>query len=334
MINEMLKQIDEEIEESEFHVLESMLITYNKAYDLLTNSDESTIDSFNVIQEAAAEEDGKKDDNSKGIISKIISAIIKFFKGIGNAIASFTKNTKDTIVDRLRKFGKSSGGNADEAQEKADAVSDRVSEKHANKAKEDLTESDKGSSKDGKSDKKTGVDVKERKIKTKINFEGWIQFLDDVDEYFSADFIKSNIDIKPHKYSTKKPKCYYLFSHKFPATKVADYVEKITAKLKSVNTSLDACQEKLAKMQELIKSGNNLSVYKTTENAWKNDRKHVEQNIRNMSDDVSTAFYVIQNMTLYLADELKIYGVILDAVEPILSKEKTDNKVEEKKDNE
>lgn len=333
MINEMLKQIDEKIEESEFHVLESMLITYNKAYDLLTNSDESTIDSFNVIQEAAAEDD-KKDDNSKGIISKIISAIIKFFKGIGNAIASFTKNTKDAIVDRLRKFGKSSGGNADEAQEKADTISDRVSEKHANKAKEDLTESDKGSSKDSKSDKKTGVDVKERKIKTKINFDGWIQFLDEADEFFSSDFIKSNVNIKRHKYSTKKPKCYYWFSHKFPATKVADYVEKITAKLKSVNTSLDACQEKLVKMQEIIKSGNNLSVYKMTENAWKNDRKHIEQNIRDMADDVSTMFYIVQNMTLYLADELKIYGVILDAVEPILSKEKTDNKVEEKKDNE
>lgn len=322
--NELLLNIDEASNDSELCVLESMLIMYNKTYDMLTEIDETTP---SVFQEAATEV--KKKDN---VISKIMSSIMGFFKSISKAISSFFSKTKETIVEKLRKFSKSKG-DSDEAQKQADEISERMFSKHNKHLKEEYV--DKKEKPNEKEAKSTGVIVKERKIRTQIKFSNWISYLTELNKDLD-NFINNKFKITKTRLKDKTVFLYHLFPHRYPASDVADYVEKLMVLFKQTNIKLDKASEIIneaqktytASMKEINSSDKWSKDYKEFD---KNRNKAIEKGIRKMSENIFVAAAQVQNMTSYLASELNIYGIILDTIEPVLAKRKAASDAEEAK---
>lgn len=205
---EIFDSIDTVVIESNIDVYESLCASYDKAYDILEycSEDETDLSLFNIVQEAAIEEDDtdvdaeakkskkkkSKKDNEDSLIKKMIDAVISFFKMIGSAIASFFGKVKEGVTDKLRKLSKKSDSECNRVQEEIDngpagKKIDNAASKFEEKAemKEELTEGgsesssddDKGE-KDDKKENKTKIIVKEKKVKTHIRFDNWINFLE------------------------------------------------------------------------------------------------------------------------------------------------------------
>lgn len=331
MFNNILTDIDSATNESEAYVLEAMLITYNKAYDILSNTDDpdESVDNFPIIQEAVVQsgeapeevssEFGKK--KKDNVFVRILDTIIKFFKNIGRTISNFFKKTKDTVVEKLRKFSKKSTDNVpDDVQKKADKISEKRSQRHNEKIKDANVDKSKSSDNGSSKDKTTGIVIKERKIRTRIKFKIWIEYLTNLENQLDM-LIDNKIDIAKSKNKTHL--MFSLFSHKYNASEVADYVETLLKLFKSVNLKLDTATDKLSKVLNYYKSSTK-SVNKDSSVHWyfKNDkdRKKIERHIRNISDNITNAAVLVQNMTAYLADELDIYNIILDTIEPVIER--------------
>lgn len=343
MFDNIFNEIELASNESELCVLESMLMSYNKAYDILANTDnDDIIDSLSVIQEAAIQSDdtpsdtdaelGKKKDKKKkskeeakdNVFVSIVKAIIRFFKNIGHAIASFFKKAKDTITEKLRKFSKKDTKDTkEETQKKADKIAESRSKKLNEKINEKFVEKNTNKSKkDVGADvnNTTGIDIKEKKIRTKIKFQTWIDYLTQTEKSLTV-----LIDSKFTGETQKTCILYSFFPHKYSVSEVADYVDTIIKLLKSVNEKLAVAEHK---MDEILK------FYKTETKAINNssqvspllkndkDRKKIEKHIRNVSDSIANVTVCVANMTAYLADELGIYDIIIDTVLPGLSKAK------------
>lgn len=334
MFDTILNEIDAATNESELCVLESMLMSLNKAYDILSYTDnDDIIDSLSIIQEAAIQSDEtpadtnadlgkKKEDKKDNIFVSIVKAIIKFFKSIGSAIAGFFKKTKDTITGKLRKFSKKDTKNTkEETQKKADDISKKGDKRLRGKINEKFVEKNNSKSKkDVGADisNTTGIEIKEKKIRTKIKFQTWIDYLSSTEAMLNA--INNN---EIHTDSKKPVILYSFFPHKYNVSEVADYVDKIIVLLKSVNEKLAVAEHK---MEEV------LSFYKKETKAIDNskqvspllkhnkDRKKIEQHIRNVSDSIANVTVCVANMTGYLADELGIYNIILDTIMPAFDK--------------
>lgn len=195
---EIIDSIDEVVIESNIDVFESLCASYDKAYDILEYCSDDDVDfgMFSIFQEATIEKgdtesnaDIKKKDKKQGnILSKMLDAIIGFFKMIGSAIASFFGKAKEGISDKLRKLSKKSDKECSDVQDKIDNGPagdklDKAASSFEEKAetKEALTDSSDEEKSDGgekKPDNKTKIIVKEKKIKTHIKFDAWIKFLE------------------------------------------------------------------------------------------------------------------------------------------------------------
>lgn len=199
---EIFDSIDTVVIESNIDVYESLCASYDKAYDILEycSEDETDLSLFNIVQEAAIEEDDtdvdaeakkskkkkSKKDNEDSLIKKMIDAVISFFKMIGSAIASFFGKVKEGVTDKLRKLSKKSDSECDRVQEEIDngpagKKIDNAASKFEEKAemKEELTENgSEASSDDDNKAKKTKIVVKEKKVSTHIKFDAWINFLE------------------------------------------------------------------------------------------------------------------------------------------------------------
>jgi hypothetical protein len=324
-INEIFSNIDEAAADSEACVLESMLMSYLKTYDMLTNEEGPTI-----VQEAVeADAKSKKKDN---VFVKILDSIIAFFKKMAKAVSSFFSKAKETIVERLRKFSKPNNAPEEvvkEVQEKADKISDKKSESLDKFVKPEFVEDTKESkteSKEEKKSKKTGVVVKERKIKTRIKFQNWIRWMTGVNANLD-NLINSKIRVEKLKFKDKNISLYHVFSHKYPASDVADYIEEIVKLLKELNLKFDKASTKLDEIRKYY-SNTTKAINTSNDVSWvfKKDpeRVNMERSINDAAKTIGTAFVIVQNMTAELAEELGIYGIILDTVEPVLSKYKAE----------
>ena len=338
-INELLKDVDEVSSESESCVLESMLMSYVKTYDMLTNSDADS-----VFQEAVDADAKKKSDN---VLVKMIDTIIAFFKKIAKSIASFFSKTKEAVTKRLRKFAKSASNATEETienvQKKADEISKKASGSLKKLIKPDQVEEKKKEEKADKKDKSNsenttkpetiGVDVKERKIWTRINFKNWIKNLDKLTE--ECDNLLSNSIRTTKRNYVKEFFCdrlYHFVPHVYGALEVADYVDEIVDRLKKVNLKLDKVQTKMNEVKkqysEFVDKANPLPIALTRK---QQDRKDNEFIIKFMASFVSKIQVSVQDMTAYLARELDIYGIILDTVEPVMAERRAKAEAEEAK---
>ena len=199
LTKEILDTIDDVVLESSIEVFESMCTAYDKAYDVLEYcaDDNVDFDMFSIIQESTVEEDDvdtdadikkKKNKKQENILSKMVDAIIGFFKMIGSAIASFFGKVKEGVSEKFRKLSKKSDKECNEVQDAIDngPAGDKLDKAASNfeekaETKEELTDNsndDKPDNDDKKSDNKTKIIVKEKKIKTHIKFESWIKFLE------------------------------------------------------------------------------------------------------------------------------------------------------------
>lgn len=331
-INELLTNIDEATADSEACVLESMLMSYIKTYDMLTNEEGLTI----VQESVEADAKSKKKDN---VFVKILDSVIAFFKKMAKAVSSFFSKAKETIVERLRKFSKLNNAPEEvvkEVQEKADKISDKKSESLDKFMKpeyvEDAKES-KAESKEEKKSKKTGVDVKERKIRTRIKFQNWIRWMTGVNTGLD-NLINNKISVEKLKFKDKYVSLYHVFSHKYPASDVADYIEEIVKLLKELNLKFDKVGAKLDEIRKYY-SNTTKAIDASNDVSWvfkkDPDRARMERSINDIAKGIGTAFVLVQNMTAELAEELGIYGIILDTIEPVLSKYKAEAAAEEAK---
>lgn len=199
LTKEILDTIDDVVLESSIEVFESLCTAYDKAYDVLEYCADDNIDfnMFSIIQESKVEEDDvdtdadikkKKSKKQGNILTKMVDAIIGFFKMIGSAISSFFGKVKEGVSDKLRKLSKKSDKECNEVQdaidngpagEKLDKAASNFEEKA--ETKDELTDNssdDKPDNDNKKPDNKTKIIVKEKKIKTHIKFDAWIKFLE------------------------------------------------------------------------------------------------------------------------------------------------------------
>ena len=332
-INELLTNIDEATADSEACVLESMLMSYLKTYDMLTNEEGLTI----VQESVEADAKSKKKDN---VFVKILDSVIAFFKKMAKAVSSFFSKAKETIVERLRKFSKPNNAPEEvvkEVQEKADKISDKKSESLDKFVKPEFVEDTKESkaeSKEEKKSEKTGVDVKERKIRTRIKFQNWIRWLTSVVNTDLDNLINNKIRIEKLRYNDKYISLYHVFSHKYPASDVADYIEEIVKLLKELNLKFDKAGAKLDEIRKYYSNTTkDIDTSKNVSWVFKKDpkRARMENSINEAAKNIGTTFVIVQNMTAELAAELGVYGIILDTIEPVLSKYKAEAAAEEAK---
>lgn len=195
---EIIDSIDEVVIESNINVFESLCASYDKAYDILEYCSDDDVDfgMFSIIQESTIEKgdtesnaDIKKKDKKQGnILSKMLDAIIGFFKMIGSAIASFFGKAKEGISDKLRKLSKKSDKECSDVQDKIDnsPAGDKLNKAASSfeekaETKDELTDNsdeEKSDNSEEKSDNKTKIIVKEKKVKTHIKFDAWVRFLE------------------------------------------------------------------------------------------------------------------------------------------------------------
>lgn len=308
MINSnIITDIDNAIIESEMCVIESMINSYHKALMILEHSESS--DYYDIIQESSS---------GDNIIVKMFKAIIEFFKRIGKSISSFFNKSKETITTRLRKFDKDVDSNADytETQNKIDNISESKSESINNKIKDELVDEKQKTSESKTKDKKSGINIKERKIKTRIIFKNWIAYLKDLESLLD-DFINNDIETKKQKMAHR---CYSIFSHKYPASEVADYVDEIVKLLKTVNIKTDEAITKISKIQQAFNE--ELSKIKKIDKLSYNENKKYMVDVVGMASMIEACHVDIVSMASELASELDLYGIILDVIEPVLKKHK------------
>ena len=212
--NEIFTCVDEAINDSEMFVAESMISAYLKALTIMENANDSeSLMNYSIMQEAdssAANDaagESKSDNNTskadsetknaadevdakkKNIIKRLIEAIVKFFKAIANSIKNFfKKNDCDEVVKKLKDAEKLNipADQVDEIQEAVDKKSEEIDNKEEVKTvisniksklknkKKDNASSDKDESTNDT------IDVKNRKIRTRISFEGYIKFYENV----------------------------------------------------------------------------------------------------------------------------------------------------------
>lgn len=111
---EIIDSIDEVVIESNIDVFESLCASYDKAYDILEYCSDDDVDfgMFSIIQESTIEKgdtesnaDIKKKDKKQGnILSKMLDAIISFFKMIGSAIASSSGKQRKAFLINSENF--------------------------------------------------------------------------------------------------------------------------------------------------------------------------------------------------------------------------------------
>ena len=221
---EIFDEIDIVVTESQIEVFESMCNAYDKAYDILEycSADETDINMFSIVQEATVSDNDdesepdaevKKKKKQSNILSRILDAIVGFFKMIGSAIASLFKKVKEGVTDKLRKLSKKNDSECAAVQEiieetsaekKIDTVATNFEQKI--ELKEELTDNskskeDKEAERKGTSSNKTNIVVKEKKIKTHIKFDAWISFLEYANEWSqkvvdTVSSIASKADVK------------------------------------------------------------------------------------------------------------------------------------------
>lgn len=347
MKTEILNSIDDASITAELHVLESMAISLNKVILIEESANDDSLEIFSIIQESASSNTDEKKTNA---FTKVIDLIISFFKNIGKSIASFFKKANDSVTKKLRSFSKrkeksttnatdttdteSSSNDAEEdeseadntnestsethddlsdLQEKIDAISEKASEKLDKQIeKENVDNSLKATIDDGsKSDKSddnntkesTGINIKSKTIRSRIKFTEWIKYLKDTSEFLDElETIKPDKNIKKAKVGANKSKLYFSIAHKNKVDVVADYVDEIIKLMDSVNLKITKVSHKLDEYKKRYLD----PVF---------DTKKENKIIAPVLEKITVISTTVHAMTLYMAEELKLYNVLIDTIE-------------------
>lgn len=348
MKTEILNSIDDASITAELHVLESMAISLNKVILIEEFANDNNLEMFSIIQESASSNTNEKKSNA---FTKVIDLIISFFKNIGKSIASFFKKANDSVTKKLRSFSKrkeknnttntvdttdtgSSSNDAKEDESESDNTNESTSETHddlsdlqkkvdtiAKKAsekldkqieKEDVDNSLKATIEDEpKSDKSdndtakesTGINIKSKTIRSRIKFTEWIKYLKDTSDFLDElETINPDKNIKKAKVGVKKSKLYFSSPRKNKAVVVADYVDDIIKLMDSVNL-------------KITKVSHKLNEYKKRYLDPVFDTKKETKIIAPVLEKITVISTTVHAMTLYMAEELKLYNVLIDTIE-------------------
>lgn len=175
--------------DTELCVLESMCQSYDKALLIMENfEDVDNTDSF--FQEDSHSRSSDKNDKSEKLSISILKAIQRFFIMIGEAISKAFSKVKEDVLKRLGKVDKLEKKKADSAQEELDDIngyaykkSKVLKDKHAKYGDENVKEFMSNKKKNKNDLIHTSIDVRNKCIYTRINFENWKEFLSEANDY-------------------------------------------------------------------------------------------------------------------------------------------------------
>ena len=361
MLDNLIDEINISTNDSNISVLNALYDAYDKAYTIVENYEGSEIESFSIFQESDTSGIKKEGTKKRNILSAMIHAIANFFKMIGNAIKNlFTKKT-DNVVDRLKEVDDLDDETAEKVQVTIEDPSSPINKKckevgkkheefsNKNIDESDVEENDK-KDKDTAEDQSTVINVKSKKIYTRIIFDNWKRFLEQSDEYIDSvvgevqeyggmfDNAISNrptrqmkmrstrtLNVKRSKISFLHPKSiknkrYHLFKASPRRVAIKEIVDNVNA----MKDMFKQVSEKAFKAAESFNDICKVAQDAADPTFTKFDVKveTLNKDLRMIRDEFNLLYNIITRMIFYMSSELKMYGSLMDILEPVIKESK------------
>ena len=326
--------------ESYIGVMESYLQLIDK-YESINESDSTFFQESESMKERFRPVD--ENGNKEKLIWSILWAIPRFLKMIWDAIAKFFKKTKDTVIDKLKKLLKKDQKECDEIQDNIDNNTDGCKDDMAKLEQKNIEDQAlivddsmvEGTVK--KKDIKEGTTLfyRPKAIKTRILFDKWNDFFDDIERYFkeltsenSAPRLVTKFKSKPDgTIDVKNPNIIYRLTHHQSKIKFFRASPKDVL-LKDYVTDAEKATDKLNKLSDMAKDVS--ETFKEVEKVIKEDPEvtnGVFKTIARINNDILTIYKVLDTLLQYLNNELSLIGNYMVIVEQVkLTKQNKANK--------
>lgn len=362
MLDNLIDEINISTNDSNMSVLNAIYDAYDKAYTIVENYEGSEMESFSIFQESDTSEIKKGDTKKRNILSAMIHAIANFFKMIGNAIKNLFTKKSDNATDRLKKVDELDDETAEKVQVIIEDPSSSVNKKCKEIGKKHKDFSDKNiddsyveekgkKDKESDEDDSTVINVKSKKIWTRIIFDNWKRFLEQSDKYIDSvvgevqefggwfnnaisnrptrqmkwrstrvlNMPRSEISfLHPKSIKNKRYHLFKLYPHRVTIKEIVDNVNDMRDMFKQVAEKAVKAGDSFEHMCKITQEKNESPTY------TKYDRKveTLNKDLHMIRDEFNLLYEIITRMTSYMSAELKMYGSLMDILEPIIKESK------------
>ncbi len=370
MIQNLIDEISYSTDESNISVLNSLCDAYEKAYTIVENCDESDIGQFSVIQESATDVEGNEsNEGSKkpNLLIRILKAIAGFFKTIVNSIKKLFNKDTDKIITQLEEVADLDEATAEAVQQVLDDTESKeyekcqaVEEKHEEETEESIEADEVDSDKEDKDEKKSApIDVKVKKMRTRIIFENWKRFLEESETWLedvSSEIQKTNgkrdnvvtsrptrsvkmidrwrLDQKkvrsplfPIKMWKKRYRLFTHFRHKRPIPMITKEANELKQLFKNVTEKADKASKTLYATCDIIHEDYRGGKFKYEPTGFERVCDRIYKDIKVIRDETNAICSIATKLAMYMGKELKMYGSLLDVIQPIIRRQKEANRV-------
>lgn len=357
MLQNLIDEINVSTTDSNIAVLNALCDSYDKAYTIVESYDGSDIGAFNIFQESKTT-DVPTDKKKKNILVSILQAISGFFKTIVNSIKSFFSKNKDNTVKRLNKLTDIDEETASIVQEKLEDPSSSackkckdIEDKNEKFAKENIDESVvEKSDKKEKDESSVVINVKTKTMRTRIIFDNWKEFLNESNEYIDSvvgemqqfggkrdnaivnrptrslkgrtfRVLNESRNMRGSIFTPRKKKKYHLFKmfpHKMAINEIVDNVNEMHGMFKDVSDKAS----KAAKSFEDVCNVLDSEITNSDDFIFNKHFASLYDDVRLIRNEFGIIYQIVSKLTLYMSSELKMYGDLLDIVEPIIAEAK------------
>ena len=369
MIQNLIDEISCSTDESNISVLNSLCDAYEKAYTIVENCDESDIGQFSVIQESATDEEDSDSEGSKkpNILIRILKAIAAFFKTIVNSIKKLFNKDTDKVISQLEEVADLDEATAEAVQQVLDDPESKeheklqaVEEKHEEDTTESIEADEVDSDKEDKEEKGTApINVKVKKMRTRIIFENWKRFLEESETWLedvSSAIQKTNgkrdnvvtnrptrsvkmmdrwrLDQKkvrsplfPIKLWKKRYRLFMHFRHKRPIPMITKEANELKQLFKNVTEKADKASKTLYATCDIIHEDYRGGKFKYEPTRFGHVCDRIYKDMKVIRDETNAIYSITTKLAMYMGKELKMYGSLLDVIQPIIRRQKEANRV-------
>lgn len=369
MIQNLIDEISCSTDESNISVLNSLCDAYEKAYTIVENCDESDIGQFSVIQESATDEEDSDSEGSKkpNILIRILKAIAAFFKTIVNSIKKIFNKDTDKVISQLEEVADLDEATAEAVQQVLDDPESKeyeklqaVEKKHEEDTTESIEADEVDSDKEDKEEKGTApINVKVKKMRTRIIFENWKRFLEESETWLedvSSEIQKTNgkrdnvvtnrhtrsvkmmdrwrLDQKkvrsplfPIKLWKKRYRLFMHFRHKRPIPMITKEANELKQLFKNVTEKADKASKTLYATCDIIHEDYRGGKFKYEPTRFGHVCDRIYKDMKVIRDETNAICSITTKLAMYMGKELKMYGSLLDVIQPIIRRQKEANRV-------
>lgn len=370
MIQNLIDEISYSTDESNISVLNSLCDAYDKAYTIVENCDESDISQFSVFQESVTDDEGNESNEGgkkPNLLIRILKAIAGFFKTIVNSIKKLFNKDTDKIISNLEEVSDLDEATAEAVQQVLDDTESKeyekcqaVEEKYEEETEEAIETDEVDSDKEDTEEKNSApIDVKVKKMRTRIIFENWKRFLKESETWLedvSSEIQKTNgkrdnvvtnrptrsvkmtdrwrLDQKkvksplfPIKIWKKKYRLFTHFRHKRPIPMITKEATEIKELFKSVTEKADKASKTLYATCDIIHDEYKGGKFKYEPTEFERACDIIYTDIKVIRDETNAIYSIATKLAMYMGKELKMYGSLLDVIQPIIRRQKEANRV-------